>query len=75
MNPAAVRQISTGSVLGLFLCNVAGKKLFVADAVETGLVSGLGISMFSKPLAVMIGVLILAVQVCFVCSRLLLCFA
>ncbi|GAB7347734.1 hypothetical protein MBLNU459_g5286t1 [Dothideomycetes sp. NU459] len=43
LNPKAVRQISTGSILGV--------------------VGGLAVSVFSKPLALLIGLLIIGVQV------------
>ncbi|KAF2841487.1 hypothetical protein M501DRAFT_970023 [Patellaria atrata CBS 101060] len=42
LNPSAVKQISSGSILGL--------------------VCGLGVSLFSKPLALLIGLLVFGVQ-------------
>jgi hypothetical protein len=68
LNPNAVRQISSGSIAGkllLLFCR-SGR----GDAYSnTGVLGGMAVSLFSKPLTLLIGLLIVGVQVCFLFPR------
>jgi hypothetical protein len=59
LNARAVRQLSSGSIIGQNRRPVSST---TANSVCAGLIAGLGVSVFSKPLVVLIGLLIAGVQ-------------
>jgi hypothetical protein len=63
LNPNAVRQISSGSIAGksTSLSFIRVKKRNTNNI--TGVLGGMAISLFSKPLTLLIGLLIVGVQV------------
>lgn len=60
-NARAVRQLSAGSIIGMLITRQSAVWQ-EADTTVSGLVAGLGVSLFSKPLALLIGLLIAGVQ-------------
>ncbi|KAI5249300.1 hypothetical protein E4T43_00842 [Aureobasidium subglaciale] len=72
LNPSAVRQISSGSIAGklnFWLLSVFLKNIGYTSTLEVnvltilqGVLGGLAVSLFSKPLALLIGLLIVGVQ-------------
>ena len=61
LNPSAVRQISSGSILGVLTMEMH-QAYFNADK-EAGLCAGLAVSTFSRSLVIILGLLAFGVQV------------
>ena len=68
LNPGAVRQVSSGSILGIkWICHPPPSPAssgHLTLSAKLGLLGGFALSSFSRPLALVIGLLIIAVQVC-----------
>ncbi len=60
LTPGAVRQISSGSIIGVSSSLALPDKIANAEA---GLCAGLAVSTFSKPLTLILGLLIVGIQV------------
>lgn len=64
LNPGAVRQVSSGSIIGMYTVHpFKHQEPSVSYLYHLGLCAGLVVSTFSKSLALLIGLLVVGVQV------------